>query len=70
MSGAVILPMHQSRGVQAEAGAEGQARQRGAAEPRGEGSREGMARERGGREAAEPPTHTASPMVLRCIVGE
>ena len=32
--------MHQRRGVQAEAGAEGQARQRGAAEPRGEGMAE------------------------------
>ena len=33
-----LKEMHQRRGVQAEAGAEGQARQRGAAEPRGEGS--------------------------------
>ena len=31
-----LIKMHQRRGVQAEAGAEGQARQRGAAEPRGE----------------------------------
>ena len=38
---------------------------RGAAEPRGEGMGE-----RAEHGAAEPPTHPASPMVLRCIVGE
>ena len=49
----------EERGVQAEAGAEGQARQRGAAEPRGEhgrghGESEGERRERGGRAAHTP----------------
>ena len=38
-----------------------------AAEGRGRAARRAQGR---GREAAEPPTHPASPMVLRCIVGE
>ena len=46
--------------------------QRGAAEPRGGRGRgrESGAWRSGGREAGEPPTHPASPMVLHCVVGE
>ena len=48
---------------QAEAGAEGQARQ---SRAEGARARESGAWRSGGREAAEPPTHPASPMVLHC----